>query len=83
MTMNGEEMDAAQIKEFQQGIGTASPYGHLHLRDLFAAFAMAGILSQPNGNPLGNPHDLGLRWCAATAYDLADAMLAQRNEKLK
>ena len=51
---------------------------NVSLRDFFAAFALAGILSQPNGNPMGNPHDVGLRWCATTAYDLADAMLAQR-----
>lgn len=55
-----------------------SPYGHLHMKDLFAAFALAGILAQPNGNPNGNPHDVGLKWCAAAAYDLAEAMLDQR-----
>lgn len=42
------------------------------LRDLFAAFALAGILND------GNPYQLGVKWCAAAAYDLADAMLAQR-----
>lgn len=56
------------------------PYGHLHLRDFFAAFALAGMLAQPNGNPLGSPHDVGLRWCAASAYALADAMLDQRRQ---
>lgn len=45
------------------------------VRDLFAAFALAGILND------GNPYQLGVKWCAATAYDLADAMLAQRATK--
>lgn len=50
-------------------------------RDLFAAFALSGMLAQPNGNPLGNPHGVGLRWYAAAAYDLADAMMDQRKDR--
>lgn len=52
---------------------------NIELRDVLAASALTGILSQPNGNPCGNPYDIGLCWAAATAYALADAMLAQRN----
>ena len=45
-----------------------SPYGHLHLRDFFAAFALAG-LSHEHLTPSE---------AAKTAYARADAMLTQR-----
>lgn len=53
----------------------SSMYGHLHLRDFFAAFAMAGIIASD-----GNPHAIGESWAAAAAYTMADAMLARREE---
>lgn len=56
--------------------GIVPPDG-LTLRDVFAAFALAGILNE------GNPYALGVKWCAAAAYDMADAMLAQREQASK
>lgn len=47
------------------------PYGHLHLRDLFAAHAMTGICANGHG-----VKDAG--FAAAIAYEIADAMLAHR-----
>lgn len=47
------------------------------LRDLFAAFALAGVMANKDAG------DVNPRWAAAKSYDLADAMLAQRNEKRK
>lgn len=55
-----------------------SPYGHLHLRDLFAAFALAGLIANQ-----GSPRAIGGPWLAAEAYHAADAMLAQRAEDAK
>lgn len=52
------------------------PYGHLHLRDFFAAFAMAGIIASD-----GNPHAIGEKWTAAAAYTMVEAMLAQREQR--
>lgn len=52
-----------------------SPYGHLHLRDLFAAFALAGLIANQ-----GNPSSIGPPWLAVQSYMAADAMLAQRKE---
>lgn len=52
-----------------------SPYGHLHLRDLFAAFALAGLAASKDGGEV-NP-----QWIAAKSYDFADAMLAQRTRE--
>jgi hypothetical protein len=44
------------------------------LRDMFAAFALEGVMASKDGG------DVNPRWAAATAYDLADAMMAQRAE---
>lgn len=49
-------------------------YADVELRDLFAAFALAGLV---NTEGVSGQVD----WTAATAYDLADAMLAHRNQK--
>lgn len=46
------------------------------LRDLFAAFALAGLAS---GEDIGE----SITWVATTAYAMADAMLAQRSGRLK
>lgn len=43
------------------------------LRDLFAAFALTGIIASD-----GNPNAIGEAWAANAAYTMADAMLAQR-----
>lgn len=57
------------------------------LRDLFAAFALAGIVAGVNTNPLrakilsDDAELMGESACASTAgqaYELADAMLAAR-----
>lgn len=53
---------------------TESALLNLSLRDLFAAFALAGIMAMQKADET-NP-----RWTAAHSYDLADAMLAQRKE---
>lgn len=45
------------------------------LRDIFAALAMQGILSNPN-TPQNSPY-----YVAEDAYRVADAMLHMRNEK--
>lgn len=44
-----------------------------HLRDVFAAHALTGLLANPAFD-----HDEPFRLTARTAYDLADAMLAHR-----
>jgi len=44
------------------------------LRDLFAAFALGGLIANQGG-----PSTVGSPWLAAEAYQAADAMLAQRN----
>lgn len=49
-----------------------SAYGHLHLRDFFAAFALAGIAAA------NLDQDYGID--AAMAYNYADSMLAQREK---
>ena len=46
----------------------------IELRDLFAAFALAGVMA---GRDAGETNP---RWAAAMAYDLASAMMAQRAE---
>lgn len=51
-----------------------SPYGHLHLRDLFAAFALQAVIGL-------NLEDSTHESDATYAYAAADAMLAQRQEK--
>lgn len=48
-----------------------SMYGRLRLRDLFAAFALAGIIANPDSMSAN---------VAETAYAYADAMLTQRNK---
>lgn len=53
----------------------AGPYGHLHLRDLFAAHAMTGICA--NGQGVKDAY-----FAAAIAYEIADAMLAHRAQNV-
>jgi hypothetical protein len=53
------------------------------LRDYFAAAALTGCLAYSYVNPLhGNYHEnCGNKDLAADVYDIADAMLAERNKK--
>ncbi|MBU0564922.1 MAG: hypothetical protein KJ890_15640 [Gammaproteobacteria bacterium] len=52
------------------------PYAGMTLRDYFAAKAMQGSLADPTVNPTDHKGDFA-RWC----YEVADAMLAARDEK--
>lgn len=48
----------------------------MSLRDWFAGQALAGLLAQSNGSATGSHKEAGARW----AYEMADAMLAERSK---
>lgn len=50
------------------------PYGHLHLRDLFAAFALAAVIGL-------DLEEASHETDANYAYAAADAMLAKRRQQ--
>jgi len=51
------------------------PYGHLHLRDFFAAFALAAVIGLDLEE---SAHSTD----AAYAYNAADAMMAERERRM-
>jgi hypothetical protein len=51
-------------------------WGGMTLRDYFAAKAMQGLLAQSNGSALLSTPKIG----AGFAYQIADAMLAERDK---
>jgi hypothetical protein len=66
--------------------GSAFPVGlftdGITKRDYFAAHALIGMLSNHKLSELGPPLDGAptLQWFAANAYEMADAMLAERDK---
>jgi len=62
------------VDQFIQKSESIEVHLSVSLRDLFAAFALAGVML---GKDAGETNP---RWAAAKAYDLASAMLDQRAE---
>jgi hypothetical protein len=54
----------------------------MSLRDWFAGQALVGIAlaDARNGSSYASPDDPTLAWCAEHAYQLADAMLIERDK---
>lgn len=52
----------------------------MSLRDYFAAKALQGMLSFPGNEQWGDFVRMGFGLAAETAYNYADAMIAQRNK---
>lgn len=65
---------ADEFKDTERDWVHDSAYGHLHLRDFFAAFALAGIAAANM--------DQDYKIDAAMAYGYADAMMAQRENEI-
>jgi hypothetical protein len=62
-------------QDWREGYATKTIWHGISARDYFAAAAMQGLLSGPDGGPSD--------WqrCAEAAYNAADAMLAARERK--
>lgn len=50
----------------------------MSLRDYFAAAAATGLLAHPKCNPVGVGYEKSTKAVASEAYQVADAMLAER-----